>query len=173
MKRRRRGGFVIGIILVLVGGFYLAKQFVPGLENWYDDYVDWPMIIIGIGLLQLLIALAGQPDMAVSAAVVGGVGGILFYQNATGDWESWAYVWALIPGFTGVGTILAGLLKGRLRRELSGGLWLIFISAVMFSIAATYLGGPEILGDWWPILLILWGVGLLVRNFIPRRSRVI
>ncbi len=35
--------------------------------------------------------------------IVGGIGGILAYQDYTGHWESWSYLWTLIPGFVGLG----------------------------------------------------------------------
>jgi hypothetical protein len=43
--------------------------------------------------------------MAVAACIIGGIGGILYWQSYTGDWASWAYVWTLIPGFSGIGII--------------------------------------------------------------------
>ena len=33
MKRQRRGNLVIGILLILVGGWFLAVQFFPGLSD--------------------------------------------------------------------------------------------------------------------------------------------
>jgi hypothetical protein len=41
-------------------------------------------------------------------SILAGIGGIFYYQNLTNDWESWAYIWALIPGFVGIGVSSAG-----------------------------------------------------------------
>ena len=41
--------------------------------------------------------LTGQPGMLVPACIVGGIGGMLYWQNLTGDWASWSYSWSLIP----------------------------------------------------------------------------
>ena len=98
---------------------------------------------------------------------------LFYWQDATGNWDSWAYAWTLIPGFVGVGVLLEGLLSGNFRRAWGGGMTLIVISAVMFLIFGSFLGGPISLGQWWPVLLILLGLWMLVSMLIgSRRSDV-
>ena len=168
MDRRRRSSLATGLVLILIGALIFATQFVPGWETWFQ----WPLFIIGIGAVLLVIGLLTRvPGLAVPACIVGGIGGLLYYQNVTGDWDSWAYAWALIPGFVGVGTILAGLLGGRFRKPLREGGQLILISLVMFAIAGSFFGalGTGWLGDYWPVLLIALGLLILVGRLIPRR----
>ncbi|HPL28540.1 MAG TPA: hypothetical protein PLG21_10845, partial [Anaerolineae bacterium] len=111
----------------------------------------------------------GATGMAVPACIVGGIGGLLYWQNATGRWGSWAYAWALIPGFAGVGLILAGLLRLNWR-QVQAGLWQAFISLVVFGIFGSFFGGLGVLGRYWPALLILLGLALMVRAFLrPQR----
>jgi hypothetical protein len=170
--QQNRTSLVLGLLLILVGGWLLLTRQVPALENWLDDNFTWPMWTIGAGLLVLLIGLlTGTPGMAVPASIIAGIGGILYYQNATDDFGSWAYMWTLIPGFVGVGTILAGLLGEHTRRNIAHGLNLMVISAVMFLVFATFLGGLDILGDYGAaIILILLGVYVLVRGFVRSGS---
>ena len=105
--------------------------------------------------------------MSVPAAIVTGIGGILYYQEAMDDYASWSYMWTLIPGFVGVGTILTGLLGENTRANISNGLNLIVISAVSFLIFGTLLGGLEILGAYGPaILLIALGVYIPFRGLM-------
>jgi hypothetical protein len=74
-------------------------------------------------------------------------------------------MWALIPGFVGVGTILAGLLGENPRYNLGRGLNLVVISAAVFLIFATFFGGLSILGDYGPAaILIVLGVYILLRG---------
>jgi peptidoglycan/LPS O-acetylase OafA/YrhL len=108
--------------------------------------------------------------MAVPAAVVGGIGGLLYWQNTTGDWESWAYAWTLIPGFAGVGTLLAGLLGETPRISFRHGMTLILVSLVMFGVFAAIFGKAGVFGPYWPVLIILLGVWLLVRAVMHSRS---
>ncbi|MBN1979505.1 MAG: hypothetical protein JW918_19080 [Anaerolineae bacterium] len=168
MDRRRRSSLATGLVLILVGALIFATQLVPGWEMWFQ----WPLFIVGIGAVLLVIGLLTRvPAMAVPACIVAGIGGLLYYQNVTGDWNSWAYAWALIPGFLGVGIILAGLLGGRFRKPLREGGQLILISLVLFLAFGSFLGliglGP--LGQYWPVLLIALGALILFNRLIFRR----
>jgi len=165
--KQNRSNLALGLILLIVGGWLLVSRQVPELQAWMDDNFTWPMWTIGAGLIVLLIGLfTNAPSMAVPAAIISGIGGILYYQNATGDYASWSYMWTLIPGFVGVGSILAGLLGEHTRRNLGSGLRLIVTSIVLFLIFATFFGGLPILGDYGlPILLILLGLYVLTRGF--------
>ena len=159
MDKGRRSALAGGIILILLGLLFLAAQL--GLLSWPNE-LTWPLIMVGIGAAMLIIGLlAGEPGMAVPACVVAGIGGILYWQNSTGQWETWAYVWTLIPGFVGIGTILTGLFEWKWE-TIRGGLWLLVISAILFaifsSIFSPMFGGKSLLGQWWPLLLILLGV---------------
>jgi hypothetical protein len=170
--RQNQTNLVLGILLILVGGWLVITRQVPAVQDWLDTNFTWPMYTIGAGLIVFLIGLiTGSPGMSVPASIIAGIGGILYYQNQTGDYDSWSYMWALIPGFVGVGTILAGLLGENRRRNLSHGLNLIVISTVLFLVFATFFGGLSILGDYGPaIILILLGVYVLIRGFVRSGS---
>ena len=170
MDQQMRRNLVVGVVLVLLGVWFLAVQFVPGLGSWINIEWSWPLLIMAVGAFLLLFGLlVGAPGMAVPAVIVAGIGGILYYQNATGDWTSWSYLWTLIPGFVGVGVILAGLLGGDFRSSLTEGGGLIIISLILFFIFASIMGGWNLLGDYWPVLLILLGVWLLIRQLFRSR----
>ena len=162
MSQRARTSLASGLILILLGGYFLLVNFFPNLPKIVPTTLTWPWIVIAIGCGLLFLGLVvGSVDMAVPAFVVGGIGGILLYQNSTGNWQSWAYVWTLIPGFVGMGTIVESMLKSNWKgfRE---GIRLIFISSVMFVIFSAFLGGPSLLGQWWPVLLILLGIYIII-----------
>ena len=172
--RRNRSTLFLGILLILLGIWLVASREVPGLQQWMNISFSWPVWTIGAGILILIIGLlVGAPGMAIPASIVTGIGCILYYQNANDDFASWSYMWTLIPGFVGVGLILAGLLGENSRRNFSSGLNLIIISMVLFLIFGTLLGGLAILGPYGPaILLIALGVYVLVRGFLrPKRGQ--
>ena len=106
--------------------------------------------------------------MAVPACIVAGIGTLLYYQNATGNWASWGYLWTLIPGFVGIGSLLAGVLGEDFKRSIRSGLNLLLISLVLFLIFTTLLGGWTILGPYSayaPIAaLLLLGLWLIARG---------
>ena len=171
--RQNRTNLVLGLLLIVVGGWMILTNQVPSIHEWVQSHSTGSVYTIGAGALILLIGLfTGSPGMAVPAAIVAGIGGILYYQELTNNYSSWSYVWTLIPGFVGVGTILAGLLGESTRHNLARGLRLLVISAVLFLAFGTFLGGLTLLGKYGaPILIILLGVYILGRSFM-RGSRV-
>ncbi len=175
MRRFNRTRFVAGIILILLGAWLLAVQFVPGLESWVrqvQESTGWPAIIIGVGLLLLLLGLlAGAPGMALPACIVGGIGGILWWQNTTGNWASWSYLWTLIPGFVGIGIILAGILGKNFRSSLRSGGQLVLLSLILFAVFGYFFGAPEEIRRYWPVLLILLGLSMLIGYFFRGRRQ--
>jgi hypothetical protein len=151
-----RRGMIVGLMFILVGGFFLASELMPGIFG----YVTYPFILIGIGGAFLLAALLTRTGgLAVPACVVGGIGAILYYQELTHDWASWSYIWTLIPGFVGVGVILSGLLARNRPHFESGGLVLLAISAFGFLIFGGMFGLPFNVSTLWPVFLI--GIGFL------------
>jgi hypothetical protein len=170
MDRRRRSSLATGVMLILIGAGFLAIQLVPGLRAWIDINFSWPLLIVVVGVLLLAFGLAaGVPALAVPACVVGGIGGILYWQNATGDWGSWLYVWTLIPGFAGVGTIVSGLLGEKTSGSVIGGGWLILISLALFAIFGSFFGRLGWWGPYWPLFIVGLGLLIVVQALFGRR----
>lgn len=163
MNKTGRSQLALGIILILIGGWFLLNQTMPEFRDFFAPYTEWPanMLLIGAGIL-IVGLVTGSPGLAVPAAIVAGIGGIFYYQEATGNYNSWSYMWTLIPGFIGVGTILQGLLGENTAHNLKRGLNLMVVSAVLFIVFAALLGGWNILGEFGPaVLLILLGLYVL------------
>ncbi len=167
-SRRSVSRLAGALLLILVGTVLFVVQFTPEWERLISDGERWPLGIVGAGLLLLVIGLmTGAPGMAVPACVVSGIGGLLWWQNETGQWHTWAYTWTLVPGFVGVGLLLSGALQWR-PDELKAGAWLVFISLVLFAAFGSMLGQIGLFGPYWPALLIVLGVVLLVRSLLRR-----
>lgn len=45
---------IFGVVLILVGAFFLVRQFVP----WFDWNLWWPIGLIALGGLLLVVAIA-------------------------------------------------------------------------------------------------------------------
>ena len=166
MDRAKRSGLAVGAVLILLGVWFLVVQFYPGMTNWFS----WPLIIVGVGALLLVLGvMTGEAGMAVPACIVGGIGGLLYWQNATGDWGSWAYAWALIPGFVGVGSMLSGLF-GRDGKQVRDGALLVLVGLVLFTAFGSFFGALSFLGQYWPVLLIALGIVTLFQA-VFRRER--
>jgi len=152
----RQHGVMWGILLILLGAFFLATRLMPEIFG----YVYWPFFVIGVGGMFLLSAILTRTGgLAIPGCIVGGIGGILYYQAISGDWASWSYMWTLIPGFVGVGVIFAGLLSRDHPHFDSGGLVLMAISAMGFLIFGGAFGLNLDVSTLWPLFLI--GIGLI------------
>lgn len=171
---RNRTQLVLGIVLILLGSWLVATKQIPQLGLWWSHNYVWPMWVVGAGALILIMGmLLGAPGMAVPACIVAGVGGILYYQNSTNDFSSWSYLWTLIPGFVGAGSILAGLLGDNTRYNLSRGINALVTSAVLFLVFASLLGGLNLLGSYGlPVILILLGVYIIARGLFRNKERI-
>lgn len=163
---KNRSNLFLGVLLIAVGAWLVASRQIPSLQDFTENMTGATWTIAAGVLILVMGLLTGAPGMAVPASIVAGIGGILFYQDRVGDYGSWSYMWTLIPGFIGVGTILAGLLGENTSRNIGSGLRLLGFSAVLFLVFGTFLGDLKFLGEYGvAILLILLGVFILARGF--------
>ncbi len=166
---KTRANIAWALVLILVGAWFLAVELTPVLKTFAYGAATWPIPIVGFGaLLALLALITWVPGLWVPACIVGGIGGLLYYQNSTGNWGSWAYAWGLIPCFVGVGILLAGIFE-RNRNAVIGGGWTFFGGAAMFAIFGAFLGGSSLLARFWPVLLIALGLAFLFTGILHKR----
>lgn len=163
MNRPGRSQLALGVILILLGAWFLLDKTMPAFNEFFEQYTEWPvnLLLIGAGILIVGLVL-GQPGLAVPAAIVAGLGGIFYYQETTNNYATWSYMWTLIPGFVGVGSILAGILGDNTAHNIKRGFNLMVLSVVLFLVFSSFFGGWELLGNYGPaILLILLGLWVL------------
>lgn len=173
MDKRNRTQLVLGFLLILAAVWLVVSQVRPEWTAWLRLSFEWPMWVMFAGAGLLLIGLlTGNPEMAVPACIVAGIGGILYYQNASGDWDSWSYMWALLPGLGGLGNLLSALIGGTLKQEGRHAVNTIFVSIILFAIFASIFGGLEILGPYKDYaligLLFVFGLWLILRGIFRK-----
>lgn len=174
----RRGSAAVGIVLIVLGGLFLAERAFDVDIGRYG----WPLFVIVPGVLLLGASLVIGGREASGLAVAGGitttVGLILAVQNATDQWATWAYAWALAgPGGTGLGLVLFGLIRRYPEfvssglRSLGAGLGLFAAFGLFFEGVIGLSGEPFVIGsDILPIALIALGVALLGLSLVRGRS---
>ncbi len=167
----KRGSIIGGLILILVGLLFLLLQTSPEIAAQFNMEIQWPLVIVAVGILFLVGAILGTASLAVPGVIISGLGGLFYYQNLTGNWASWAYAWTLIPGFVGLGMILMGLLDREQRSAIRGGVTLLLISLIMFALFGGFLGGFGLFQKYWPVLLILAGIMILLGRRSGKRSK--
>ncbi len=147
---------------------WVALGLAAAVMLWlFRDQISWPAILWGAGLLFLLEALlSGIGPFAIPGAILGGLGLMLAWQNQTGAWDSWAYTWALLPAFVGLGLLLA-FLRSRVMRII--GLSMLGWSLVVFILFGTFFAESGAFARFWPIALIVAGVAVLAQGLIARK----
>ncbi len=169
MEHKRNPGLVWGIILIAMGVFFFVAQAYPGLAEQFFSEHGWPLLIVGLGGIFLILGLlTNTPGLFVPACIIGGLGALLYWQNYTGRWESWAYTWALLPGFSGMGIILMGIWTRR-GRIIRSGLWTLTTSLILFALFASAFSNITLLERYWPLLIIALGFMLLIQSVFGRR----
>jgi hypothetical protein len=169
-------GLILGGGLIVFGGLLLVGR----IFDIRIISLIWPLFILGPGVLAYLLALSLESPtgeiVCIPASITTMLGLLLFYQNLTTHWESWAYAWALVaPTSIGLGYLVFGTLQnrpdkihiGRGLATVGGGIFLV--GFVFFELLLNISGFG--LGRWaWPVLLLLLGVFLVVRTLRGREA---
>ncbi len=171
-----RGGYVLGLLLIVVGGMFLAGNQVH--VDW--STYGWPAFVIVPGAVMLVIGLAipheGGLGLAIPGGIVTTVGLVLAFQETTDTYASWAYTWALVaPGSVGVSLFLFGLLHRRLDlvdaglRTAAVGLGLFVGFGLFFEnvIGLDEDSKTTVMRDAMPFLAVALGVIIVILNLVP------
>lgn len=167
-NKRFSGTLVAGVVLIALGLLSLLGQIFRGFPFW--SYL-WPLIIIGVGGLFFVGMFAGGKSfagLAIPGTLIGGLGLMMFLQNLTGYWESWAYSWTIILVLVGLGIFIMGLYSEDMHRRQAG-LRVMKVGAILFIIFGGFfelifnafrpLGIQQYI---FPLLLVGLGIYLVV-----------
>ena len=152
-----RSNLFSGILLILLGVILFLGQFV--YLHWYDS---WPLLIIGIGVLFLAgFALdLTNYGLLMPASILLITGTLFLYLDRT-TWHNMSYLWPTFILAPGIGFIFMFFFGPAKNHLWFPGILLITIAALFYAEQWDYL-------RYWPVLLILLGIYLLVE----RRPRV-
>jgi len=112
-EQHDRNTRALGLLLLGVGAWILIARFIHiDLGSWL-----WPFWVIVPGGLIMALGFRdthrSNEGLVIFGSIVAVTGIILFVQNITGQWQSWAYAWALLfPGSVGLGQYLWGKRTG-------------------------------------------------------------
>jgi hypothetical protein len=169
----RRGNLVLGGAVIAAGTLFLAATLVGG-DVWP---VVWPFFVIVPGVLFFVIMVTAGREagaLAIPGSMITITGLVLLYQSAFHHFATWAYAWTLVAPFgVGVGLYVWGRWSGRHDIRRAGlvvakvGLGMFIAFGLLFEVVFNHSGGGAA-RVFWPVLLILFGVYLLVQ---PERHR--
>lgn len=164
MPTTQRMPTMIAAVLIGLGILFLAVN-VLGINFGRV----WPLIffVLGAGFYVPIVLLpearGALAALIIPGTILIGLGLIFFYNTLTDDWDSWAYVWALIPAFVGLGLMLAARIGGWANSVVVTGFWIALGSGAVFGVMAMFFGS-QAFGTIGPIVLIAIGVLFLIRS---------
>ncbi len=163
---------VIGILLFIIGGVLLLQSL--GLLQFGDS---WPVPFLVAGLVLLyLVYFKGISAQYILPGMILALGGLFFFLLYTPliPVKSLAKIWPAFMVITGL-SLIPYALKKRERTRIG-----IIISAIAmillamlffpFSLHITGIGFKEFVFKWWPIIIVVIGLGLILYNFFHYRS---
>ncbi len=170
MNDHERNTRALGFLLLVIGLWILMGRFLHlNFGQWL-----WPFWVIVPGGLLMALGLRdssrGNDGLVTFGSMVAMTGVILFVQNLTGQWQSWAYAWALIaPGSVGVGQYLWGQRTNdhhameRGRRAMGTGLIMFLVLGFFFEVILGIGGLHHLLNNMvLPVILIVAGIVLFI-----------
>ena len=170
----RRGALLPGLLLILLGAWLLAAAVGVRLP---DLGQLWPLVplFFGLGALVQYFAEGRRSDGLVFTGVAAALLGAFFLAITLGplEWRDLDRYW---PVFVLIGG--ATFLAQWLARPRASGLLVPAGLAVVVGLAALALTrgllDPALSAQvlrWWPVLLILLGLGLLIRYALGGRAK--
>jgi hypothetical protein len=177
-KSRNAGALIGGSVLIAIGILSILGQVFRQINFWETF---WPLIIIGVGAVFFAAMFAGGRSvsgLAIPGSIFSAIGLMLFYQNLTNHWESWAYGWTFILMSVGVGIYLMGAWGGR-PEQRQAGLGVLRIGLILFIIFGAFFeliftgGMPLGLRTiFFPAALIVLGLYLILSRTNLFKKRV-
>lgn len=166
----------VGVALIALGALFAFEE----LLDVSLMAAAWPLVIVAIGALFFAGMIVGGERLgalAIPGSILVTVGLVLFVQNATGAWQTWAYAWALVtPGSVGLGLLIFGAWS-RLPKVRQVGWGLLAAGAVAFAVFGAFfelvvgIGGlrEDVARVLWPALLVAGGLIVVIRGVLARR----
>lgn len=154
MSTKRQNSYLPGVILIAIGTVFL-------LERLDVIVIGWPFILVGIGIILLVQAIAEHRSQPVFSGTLLTLLGLHFYADEAliaPAW--WRHNFASFVLITGVSFLVAWFFD----RKRSG---YLLTAAILLFIGIPWMffnfSGIHFLIDWWPVLLLIVGAYLLIK----------
>lgn len=165
----QRANLIGGLVIIAVGVWFLLSNLgidTPGMGRL------WPVFPMLGGLLFVVMYASGREGDAgiLIPGVAGLLIGLFFFIFTLGivPWSAMGWLWPVFPligGIAFLATWFAG--GGREAGYLIPGAMATLVGVV--ALFFTTVGWSLVwLGRWWPVILILVGISVLVRNMFNR-----
>jgi chromate transport protein ChrA len=162
---------IAGVVGILVGGVLMLWNFgyLPQLARL------WPVPVIIVGLVFLYMAWPRRrSDNWIIPGMVLTLGGIVFLLvNTVLEPQSLARIWPAFMLVTGISLIPYGFRKKGSARIaiIIPGLFISCLAVLFFPFSLHHESGgfASFVAQWWPMILVILGIALIVSYFSVRR----
>jgi peptidoglycan/LPS O-acetylase OafA/YrhL len=170
----RRGALVPGLVLIALGLWFLADALgvqMPGLGDL------WPIFPLGFGVAMLAQFLLGgrREEGLVFTGIVGVLTGAFFFAITLGplSWGDLGRYWPVFPLIAGVAFLAQWLVRPGERGLLVPALGGLAVGGIGLLFTLNLLGDAtgRLIANFWPVVLILLGIGLLANYMLSGRKR--
>jgi hypothetical protein len=170
----RRGAIVPGFILIALGLWFLAETLgvrLPGLGDL------WPIFPLGFGIAMLVQYFVGgrRDEGLVFTGVTGALIGAFFFAITLGplDWGDLGELWPVFPLIAGVAFLAQWLVRPSERGLLVPAVGGLAVGGIGLLFTRNLLGeaAGQLIGNLWPVLLIVLGIGLLANYALSGRRK--
>jgi hypothetical protein len=146
-----KSNLVAGIVLILIGIFFLAAQF--GFVCWENL---WPFILIIGGMLFFIGFLTNRSNFGLlMPGSILTITGLLFLYTNAGHWYAMENLWPTFIVAPGIGFVLMYLFGPK-----GNGLWIPAL--ILIILALIFYAEFWRIFHFWPIILIVAGLYILV-----------
>lgn len=158
----KRQNFFIGYVFIGIGVFFLLKQLKVPI---FTDFYSWPTLLIIVGLALLIYSYRFKEYQSLfSGTFVLGLG---IHFHGLAHYDFWINHWAMYTLIIGIAFIIRSLKtkKGFLLGSMFIVISLFFIYSFKLPDKLEWLYRiPNYIGDYWPIILIIVGIFILIRK---------
>ena len=170
MKQRKT--MVPGLILILVGLWALLNSL--GFAWMRMDRL-WPLVLVVVGLLSIYGGLTRDPRdpdsvwFGSTATLCGGL--FLYFTLGTIMWDDLAWLWPAFVVIAGVSWLIAWLVDWKKVSNAVIGIVALIVGGVGFLFTTGQIAADIGLSiaSWWPLILIVIGLGLIAQFLIQRQ----
>lgn len=165
---KRPVNFIPGLILVLLGIWFLARNLdvrVPGLDQL------WPIfpLLFGLSFIVQFFANGRHEEGLLFAGTAATLVGAFFFAITLGPLTWTNDYWPVFPLIGGVAFLAQWLARPSQRGLLVPAMMGILVGVVGLAVTLNLIGpdAAKLVGNLWPVLLILAGLAMLGRYFFP------
>jgi len=176
MEKRHRAPIVPGLLLILLGLWFLGRQLELPL---FVAQLLWPWLLIGVGVIiwarYIFVPPRSSDDVFWGVGTILGGAFLLVWQNGLflSDLRGWDKLWPILVLIIGVSALVQWVFAIRNWGALIFGLaaGAVGVAGLSYTLGVMDWQTAWSIGRFWPVLVIIAGLGILIEGVSRRKRR--